>query len=64
MESNLELVLADARSISRGLWHMSQLAQDAAGSLDAMLEDEELDGQVEAAELRECWNRFRSSVSR
>ena len=64
MESNLELVPADARSISRGLWHMSQLAQDAAGSLDAMLEDEELDGQVEAAELRECWNRFRSSVSR
>ena len=35
VDSDRELMLEDARSISEGLWRMAQLAQDAAESLDA-----------------------------
>jgi hypothetical protein len=53
VESNPELMLADARSTSQGLWRIAHLAQDVADSLDARIENEQLDGQAEAAELRE-----------
>jgi hypothetical protein len=53
-ESKSELMLEDARSIREGLWRMAQLAQDAAESLDARIEDEDLDGRTEAVELREA----------
>jgi hypothetical protein len=53
-----ELMLEDARSISQGLWRMAQLAQDAAESLDARIEVEDLDGLVEAVEVREVLERL------
>jgi hypothetical protein len=45
-----ELILEDARSIRDAMWRMAQLAQDAAETLDARLEDEDLDGSAEALE--------------
>jgi hypothetical protein len=53
VEADRELILEDARSIREGLWRMARHAQDAAEKLDARIEDEQLDGQAEAAELRE-----------
>jgi hypothetical protein len=48
VDSERELILEDARSISQGLWRMARLAQDAATSLDGRIEDEDLDGLSEA----------------
>jgi hypothetical protein len=45
-----ELTLEDARSIRDAMWRMAQLAQDAAETLEARLEDEDLDGSAEALE--------------
>jgi hypothetical protein len=42
VESDREIMLEDARSISQGLWRMVQLAQDAAESLEARIEEEAL----------------------
>jgi hypothetical protein len=39
-----ELILEDDRSILKGLWRMTWLAHDAAESLDARIDAEELDG--------------------
>jgi hypothetical protein len=44
VDSDRELILEDARAISQGLWRKGQLAQDAAESLDARIEDEDLNG--------------------
>jgi hypothetical protein len=54
VEDNRELILEDASSIREGLWRMVQLAQDAAKTLDARIEDEDLDGRTEAVEVREA----------
>ena len=40
MDSDRELMLEDARSISQGLWRIAQLAQDAAESLDEKIEED------------------------
>jgi hypothetical protein len=40
-----------ARSLREGLWHLAQLAQDAAEALDARIEGEDLDVRVEAMEV-------------
>jgi hypothetical protein len=58
VESDRELMLEDAQSISQGLWRMAQLAQDAAESLDARIEVEDLDGMEEAVEVREVLERL------
>ncbi len=50
MQPDPELILEDARSIGDAMWRMAQLAQDAAETLDARLEDEDLDGSAEALE--------------
>ena len=50
MQPNPELMLDDARSIRQGLWQIARLAQDAAETLDARIEDEVLDGKMEAVE--------------
>ncbi len=50
MQPDPELILEDARSIRDAVWRMAQLAQDAAETLDARLEDEDLDGSAEALE--------------
>lgn len=50
MQPDPELTLEDARSIRDAMWRMAQLAQDAAETLDARLEDEDLDGSAEALE--------------
>ncbi len=50
MQPDPELILEDARSIRDAMWRMAQLAQDAAETLDARLEDEDLDGSAEALE--------------
>jgi hypothetical protein len=54
VEADRKLILEDARSIREGLWRMARLAQDAAESLDARIEDENLDGKEEAVEVREA----------
>ncbi len=60
MESDCELILEDARPISEGLWRMAQLAQDAAETLDARIEDENLDGGTEAVDVREALERVQA----
>jgi hypothetical protein len=42
------------------LWRMVQLAQDVAESLDARIEDEDLDGLTEAVEVREALERLQA----
>jgi hypothetical protein len=44
----------------RGLWRIARYAQDAARSLDARLEDEDLDGRSEAVEVREAPERLQN----
>ena len=61
MESERELMLEDARSITQGLWRMAHLAQDAAESLDVRIEEEDLDGLAEAVEVREVLERVQAA---
>ncbi len=58
MDGGREFILEDARSIREGLWRIARLAQDAAESLDARIEDEDLDGKAEAVEVREGLERM------
>ena len=60
MDSERELMLEDARSISQGMWRIAQLAQDAAEALDARIEDEDLAGMAEAIEVREALERLQA----
>jgi hypothetical protein len=60
VDSECELMLEDARSISQGLWRMARRAQDAAESLDARIEDENLTGMAEAVEVREVLERLQA----
>jgi hypothetical protein len=60
VESDRELMLEDARLISEGLWRMAQFAQEAAESLDARIKEENLDGRVEAVEVREALERLQA----
>jgi hypothetical protein len=60
VEADRELILEDARSIHEGLWRMAQLAEDAVESLDARIEDENLDGRTEVVEVREALERLQS----
>jgi hypothetical protein len=60
VDSDRELMLEDARSISEGLWRTAQLAQEAAESLDARIEDQDLDGMAEAVEAREVLERVQN----
>jgi len=60
VESDHELILEDAYSISKGLWRMAELAQDAAEALDLRIEDEDLDGLAEAVDVREALERLQA----
>jgi hypothetical protein len=60
VDSERELMLEDARSISEGLWRMAQLAQEAAESLDARIGGEDLDGMAEYVEVREVLERLQA----
>ena len=60
MNSDRELMLEDARSISQGLWRIAQLAQDAAESLDGRIEGDDLTGMAEAVEVREALERLQA----
>ena len=60
MEAERELILEYARSIGQGLWRIAHQAQDAAESLDARVETEDLDGLVEAVEVREALERLQT----
>ena len=60
MEPDRDLILEDARSISDGLRRMVRLAQDAAEALDSRIEDEALDGETEAEELRDALERVQA----
>jgi hypothetical protein len=53
VEADHELILQDAGSIRQGLWRIARYAQDAAEKLDARIEDEDLDGKAETAQVRE-----------
>jgi hypothetical protein len=59
VEADRELFLEDAHSIREGLWSMAHLAQDAAETLDARIE-EDLDGRTEAVEVREALERVQA----
>ena len=52
VDSEHELILENARSISEGLGRMARLAQEAADSLDARIEDEDLDGSLRSLQLK------------
>ena len=54
MDSERELMLEDAQSISEGLWRIARLAQETAELLDERIEDENLTGMAEAVEVREA----------
>ena len=58
MQFEPELILEDARSIREGLLRMARYAQDAAETLDARIEDENLDGLAEAVEVRDALERL------
>ena len=60
VEADREPILEDARSIRDAMWRMAQLAQEAAEALDARVEEEDLDGQAEAVEVREALERVQS----
>ena len=60
MEADRELILEDARSIQEGLWRITRYAQDAAASLGARIEDEDLNGMAEAVEVRETLERLQA----
>jgi hypothetical protein len=60
VEADRDLMLEDARSICEGLWRMAQYAQDAAETLDARIEDEDLDGRTETVEVREALERVQA----
>ena len=60
MDSDRELILEDACSISEGLGRMARLAQEAADALDARIEEEDLDGVSEAVEVREALDRVQT----
>ena len=60
MEADRELILEVARSIGQGLWRIAHLAQDATESLDARVENEDLDGLAEAVEVREALERLQT----
>jgi hypothetical protein len=47
-------LLEDARSIREALWRMTRLAHNAAETLDARIEDADLDGLAEVVEVREA----------
>ena len=60
MEGDRELVLDDASSLREGLWRMARCAQDAAETLDARIEDEDLNGMAETVEVREALERIQA----
>jgi hypothetical protein len=60
VEADRELILEDARSIQEGLWRIARYAQDAAESLGARIEDEDLGGMAEAVEVRETLERLQA----
>jgi hypothetical protein len=60
VESNPELRLEDARSISERLWRMTLYAQDAVELMDSRIEDEDLDGLGETVEVREALERMQT----
>ncbi len=60
VDSDRELMLENARSISERLWSMARLAQDAAESLDGRIEEEDLNGMAEAVEVREVLERVQN----
>ena len=60
MDADRKLTLEDARSIGQGLWRIAHLAQDAAESLDARVENKDLDGLAEAVEVREALERLQT----
>jgi hypothetical protein len=60
VEAEPELILEDATSIRDGMRRLVRYASDATEALDARIEDENLDGRTEAAELREALESVQS----
>ena len=60
MEADRDFMLKDAPSLHEALWRIAQLAQKAAEALDARIEDEVLDGRVEAVEVRKALERLQA----
>jgi hypothetical protein len=60
VEADRELMMEDARSIRDGLWLIARYAQEAAELMDDRIDAEELDGSMEAGEVREILERVRA----
>jgi hypothetical protein len=60
VEPERELILEDATSLLDSTRRMVGYASDAAGALEARIEDENLDGATEAEELREALERVQN----
>jgi hypothetical protein len=55
-------MLEDARSIRDGLWRIAQLAQDAAETPDARIQEEDLDGRAVAMRCARRWTPTRTDA--
>jgi hypothetical protein len=60
VEPERELILEDATSLLDAMRRMVRYASDATERLDARIENEDLDGRTEAAELREALERVQT----
>ncbi len=60
VEADRGLLLEDARSIQEGLWRTARYTQNAAESLGASSENEDLNGTTEAVEVRETLERLQA----
>jgi hypothetical protein len=54
VKGDLELLLENAGCIREARWRMARYAQGAAETLDATIEDEDLNGMAETMEVREA----------
>ncbi len=60
MEPEAELILEDASSLLDAMRRIVGYTSDAAEALEARIDDEDLNGRTEAAELREALERVQN----
>ena len=60
MEPEAELIFEDATSLLDAMRRMVRYASDAAEALEARIDDEDLNGRMEAEELREALERVQN----
>jgi hypothetical protein len=60
VEPEAELIFEDATSLLDAMRRMVRYASDAAEALEARIDDEDLNGRMEAEELREALERVQN----